>query len=229
MSGSIGPKGSHGSHPPHGHPDNQGPSNDPQDKPSTSSHAPDTKPDPTTTEPHFKLQPHGEKAQNAAQGGLSAPSSSSPAELSSLKTRLRNALRQYPDFPSPGILFEDIMPIFASYQLHSDLVKALELQVLQGFSQKPDVVVGLESRGFLFGPSLALRLGAAFVPVRKQGKLPGKLETEGYEKEYGTDFFQIQSDAIKKGQTVLVVDDIMATGERHHKVARWPLHLLTFR
>lgn len=104
------------------------------------------------------------------------------------------------------------MPIFSSYKLHSDLITALELQVQQNFSKKPDVIVGLESRGFLFGPSLALRLGAAFVPVRKQGKLPGKLETEGYEKEYGTDFFQIQSDAIEKGQTVLIVDDIMATG-----------------
>lgn len=204
---------SHGAHPPHGHPDNQGPSNDPQDKPSTASHPPSTKPDPTTSAPHSKIHPHGAKAQDAAQGGLAAASSASPAELSSLKVRLRNALRQYPDFPSPGILFEDIMPIFASYQLHSDLIKALELQVLQGFPQKPDVIVGLESRGFLFGPSLALRLGASFVPVRKQGKLPGKLETEGYEKEYGTDFFQIQSDAIKKGQTVLVVDDIMATGK----------------
>ncbi|KAG9682327.1 adenine phosphoribosyltransferase, partial [Aureobasidium melanogenum] len=126
--------------------------------------------------------------------------------------RLRNALRQYPDFPSKGILFEDIMPIFSSPKLHADLVKALELEVRAKFDKTPDVIVGLESRGFLFGPSLALRLDAGFVPVRKQGKLPGKLETEGYEKEYGTDFFQIQSDAIAKGQTVLVVDDIMATG-----------------
>ncbi|KAG9981771.1 adenine phosphoribosyltransferase, partial [Aureobasidium melanogenum] len=114
--------------------------------------------------------------------------------------------------PSKGILFEDIMPIFSSPKLHADLVKALELEVRAKFDKTPDVIVGLESRGFLFGPSLALRLDAGFVPVRKQGKLPGKLETEGYEKEYGTDFFQIQSDAIAKGQTVLVVDDIMATG-----------------
>ncbi|KAI4761166.1 adenine phosphoribosyltransferase [Aureobasidium sp. EXF-8845] len=104
------------------------------------------------------------------------------------------------------------MPIFSSPKLHADLVKALELEVRAKFDKTPDVIVGLESRGFLFGPSLALRLDAGFVPIRKQGKLPGKLETEGYEKEYGTDFFQIQSDAIAKGQTVLVVDDIMATG-----------------
>ncbi|EEP77251.1 adenine phosphoribosyltransferase 1 [Uncinocarpus reesii 1704] len=78
--------------------------------------------------------------------------------------------------------------------------------------RKPDVIVGLDARGFLFGPSLALRLGASFVPVRKQGKLPGPVETQAYEKEYGTDYFQIQADAIKPGQKVIVVDDIIATG-----------------
>ena len=81
-----------------------------------------------------------------------------------------------------------------------------------GRAERPDVIVGLEARGFLFGPSLALRLGAGFVPVRKQGKLPGPTETAGYEKEYGTDFFQIQADGIKPGQKVLIVDDIIATG-----------------
>ncbi|KAI5200658.1 hypothetical protein AUEXF2481DRAFT_27451 [Aureobasidium subglaciale EXF-2481] len=197
---------SYASHPPHGHPENQGPTTQNADRASTASHPPSTKPDPTTTAPHPKLNPHG------AKGSIPSSSSSGPAELSDLKVRLRNALRQYPDFPSKGILFEDIMPIFSSPQLHADLVKALELEVRSKFDKTPDVIVGLESRGFLFGPSLALRLNAGFVPVRKQGKLPGKLETEGYEKEYGTDFFQIQSDAIKKGQTVLVVDDIMATG-----------------
>ncbi|KAH0286768.1 adenine phosphoribosyltransferase [Aureobasidium namibiae CBS 147.97] len=197
---------SHDSHPPHGHPENQGPSEQNVDRASTASHPPSTKPDPTTTAPHPKLNPHG------AKGVQSSSSSSGPAELADLKLRLRNALRQYPDFPSKGILFEDIMPIFSSPKLHSDLIKALELEVRAKFDKVPDVIVGLESRGFLFGPSLALRLDAGFVPVRKQGKLPGKLETEGYEKEYGTDFFQIQSDAIAKGQTVLVVDDIMATG-----------------
>ena len=82
-----------------------------------------------------------------------------------------------------------------------------------GEHRKPDVVVGLEARGFLFGPSLALRLGAAFVPVRKKGKLPGTCETTSYKKEYGEDFFQMQSDAIKPGQKVIIVDDIIATGE----------------
>jgi adenine phosphoribosyltransferase len=123
-------------------------------------------------------------------------------------------LRQYPDFPSPGILFEDILPIFQDPALHETFIHALELHILENYSHddKPDVIVGLEARGFLFGPTLALRLGAGFVPVRKKGKLPGPTESATYEKEYGADHFEIQSDAIQKGQKVLVVDDIIATG-----------------
>ncbi|MCJ1428210.1 adenine phosphoribosyltransferase [Sticta canariensis] len=79
-------------------------------------------------------------------------------------------------------------------------------------SQTPEIVVGLEARGFLFGPSLALALGAGFVPIRKKGKLPGPTETAGFAKEYGTDWFEVQKDAIKPGQHVVIVDDIIATG-----------------
>lgn len=106
------------------------------------------------------------------------------------------------------------MPLFINPTLHNDLIDALELAVLSTFStsSKPAVIVGLEARGFLFGPSLALRLGAAFVPVRKTGKLPGKTITAAFEKEYGRDFFDMQADAISPGQTVVVVDDIIATG-----------------
>lgn len=145
--------------------------------------------------------------------GHPAAHASRAAELASLKVSLRGALRQFPDFPSPGILFEDILPIFADPTLHEALIRSLELHILENAGGvKPDVIVGLEARGFLMGPSLALRLGAAFVPVRKQGKLPGPCETQGYEKEYGTDFFQMQAGAIKPGQKVIVVDDIIATG-----------------
>lgn len=145
--------------------------------------------------------------------GHSASHPATAAELSSLKVKLRGALRQFPDFPSPGILFEDILPIFADATLHEALIRSLELHVLANYGgQKPDVIVGLEARGFLIGPSLALRLGASFVPVRKQGKLPGPCITQAYEKEYGQDFFQMQSDSIKPGQKVLVIDDIIATG-----------------
>ncbi|KAJ5496330.1 hypothetical protein N7463_008317 [Penicillium fimorum] len=149
---------------------------------------------------------------DASKVGLPASDATSAAELASLKVRLRGALRQFPDFPSPGILFEDILPIFADPSLHEALIRSLELHVIANYGQKPDVIVGLEARGFLMGPSLALRLGASFVPVRKQGKLPGPCETQGYEKEYGQDFFQMQSDSIKPGQKVLVIDDIIATG-----------------
>jgi adenine phosphoribosyltransferase len=171
------------------------------DSASTSAHPPPSKPDPTL------------ERSNAAQGTESTASAASSTELASLKISLKSALRQFPDFPSPGILFEDILPIFADYTLHDSLLRALELHVKQAYGgQKPDVIVGLEARGFLFGPSLALRLNCAFVPVRKRGKLPGPTNTASYKKEYGEDFFQMQSDGIKEGQRVLIVDDIIATG-----------------
>lgn len=147
------------------------------------------------------------------------PTASSPAaaELASTKISLHNALRRFPDFPIPGINFIDIMPWFLDPSIHATLLRSLELQ-LQHFGEtsavvKPDVVVGLDARGFLFGPSLALKLDASFVPVRKQGKLPGPCVTAAYEKEYGADYFQMQEGSIKPGQKVLVVDDIIATGE----------------
>ncbi|RMJ20742.1 adenine phosphoribosyltransferase [Aspergillus sp. HF37] len=134
-------------------------------------------------------------------------------ELASLKIRIRAALRQFPDFPSPGILFEDILPIFADPTLHEALLRCLELHILSVCGeQKPDVVVGLEARGFLIGPSLALRLGAGFVPARKKGKLPGPCETQAFDKEYGQDFFQMQAGSVRPGQKVIIVDDIIATG-----------------
>jgi adenine phosphoribosyltransferase len=168
---------------------------------STSSHPSAAGPDPTLS-------------TGNAKGRLTSTAAAGSAELASLKISLRAAVRQIPDFPSPGILFEDIMPIFADAGLHGALIRALELYVLQTYTgdNKPDVVVGLDARGFLFGPGLALKLGAGFVPVRKQGKLPGKCITASYEKEYGQDFFQMQSDGFKPGQKVLVVDDIIATG-----------------
>ncbi|EEH36488.1 adenine phosphoribosyltransferase [Paracoccidioides lutzii Pb01] len=157
---------------------------------------------------------HHSDATTTQVSGHPSTNPSATTELSSLKIKLRGALRQFQDFPSKGILFEDILPIFADVSLHEALIRCLELHILEtyGEDQKPDVIVGLEARGFLFGPSLALRLGAAFVPVRKKGKLPGPVETETYQKEYGQDCFQIQSDSIKPGKKVVVVDDIIATG-----------------
>jgi len=175
---------------------------------STSAHPPPSAPDATHITPH-RFSPHQPTAA---------------AELARAKKTLKASLRQFPDFPSPGILFEDILPIFRDPELHETLIRALDLHITTSLppQEKVDVVVGLEARGFLFGPSLALRLGAGFVPCRKKGKLPGEVETEGFEKEYGPDFFQVQQDAVKEGQKVLVVDDIIATGKRHcSDLLRW--------
>ncbi|KAK4195841.1 putative adenine phosphoribosyltransferase [Triangularia verruculosa] len=148
-----------------------------------------------------------------ASRGQSASASASASELARTKIILQGALRSFQDFPIPGINFIDILPLFQDPAVHNALLRALELQVLEfAGGSKPDVVVGLDARGFLFGPSLALKLDASFVPVRKKGKMPGPCVTAAYEKEYGTDFFQMQEGAIKPGQKVLVVDDIIATG-----------------
>ena len=166
-------------------------------QPSTSSHPPSTRPDATET---------------SRRRGPNLPTAT--PELAGLKIRLHKSLRQFPDFPEPGILFEDILPLLSDPALHESLIRALELHIENSLpkDEKPDVIVGLEARGFLFGPSLALRLGAGFVPVRKPGKLPGPTEIASYKKEYGEDHFQIQADAIKQGQKVLILDDIIATG-----------------
>lgn len=156
-------------------------------------------------------------ASNPNDASRGQPTAAAPgaSELASTKITLLGALKHFPDFPIPGIKFIDILPLFQDPVIHETLLRALELQVLEfGEQAKPDVIVGLDARGFLFGPSLALRLGASFVPVRKKGKMPGPCVTAAYEKEYGTDFFQMQEGAVKPGQKVLVVDDIIATGKR---------------
>ena len=167
------------------------------------------------------------RSQDATGYQSSAPAAPA-AELASTKISLLGALRHFPDFPISGINFIDILPLFQDPTIHAALLRALELRVLHfdlsddnptastsppSPPNKPDVIVGLDARGFLFGPSLALRLNAGFVAVRKKGKLPGPCVTAAYEKEYGTDFFQMQEGAIKPGQKVLVVDDIIATGK----------------
>lgn len=140
-------------------------------------------------------------------------------ELEVLKKTIQSSIKIYQDFPNPGVRFADIFPLFASPTLHNNLIRAFEAHVL--YTHPPrltppfsgvDIVVGLEARGFLFGPSLALRLGAAFVPVRKAGKLPGETVKVEYKKEYGVDTFEMQKDSIKPGQRVVIVDDVIATG-----------------
>ncbi|THV08638.1 adenine phosphoribosyltransferase [Dendrothele bispora CBS 962.96] len=130
---------------------------------------------------------------------------------------LRKQLTAHPDFPKKGIVFLDIFPILrdpiAFETLITHLIHHLTSQTIPNSpNKKIDAVVGLDARGFLLGPIVALRLGAAFVPVRKKGKLPGECASASYEKEYGSDTFEMQADAIKPGQSVVVIDDLIATG-----------------
>ncbi|GLB33725.1 putative phosphoribosyl transferase [Lyophyllum shimeji] len=130
---------------------------------------------------------------------------------------IKSHLRTHPDFPKKGIVFLDIFPLLrnplAFETLITHCVHHLTSHTIPTSpSRKIDVIVGLDARGFLLGPLIALRLGAAFVPVRKQGKLPGQCVSASYEKEYGVDIFEMQADAIQAGQTVVVVDDLIATG-----------------
>lgn len=122
---------------------------------------------------------------------------------------LEDYIRIIPDFPKAGILFKDITPLLLSPKATQQCLEEL-LQLLDG--QSIDTVVGIESRGFFFGPQLASRLDAGFVPVRKPGKLPYKTLVEPYMLEYGMDSLEIHEDAIQAGERVLIHDDVLATG-----------------
>lgn len=130
-------------------------------------------------------------------------------EITEIASELKSCLKQFPNFPQEGILFEDFLPIFATADSFRKLVRAFQLHL---GDKKVDYIVGLESRGFLFGPALALALGAGFIPVRKPGKLPGPTLTAEFQKEYGSDKFEIQQNVIPKDAAVVIVDDILATG-----------------
>lgn len=130
---------------------------------------------------------------------------------------IKSFLAIYQDFPKKGVAFCDIFPLFRNPLAFEALVTHLVHHIVSDVipnspNKKIDVVVALDSRGFLLGPVIALRLGAAFVPVRKPGKLPGECSRAAFEKEYGTDEFEMQINAISPGQTVVIVDDIIATG-----------------
>ncbi len=131
-------------------------------------------------------------------------------KLSAIKIMdLRSYIRNVPDFPREGIVFKDITPLLKDCMAFEMAKNALLQQV---GNQQIDKVVGIESRGFFFGPLLALDLNAGFVPVRKMGKLPFSTLSETYALEYGTDTLEIHSDGITKGERVLVHDDVLATG-----------------
>ena len=122
---------------------------------------------------------------------------------------IANNIRDVQDFPKEGIVFKDITPILSDINLFR---KSIDLMVKPFIEKKIDVVVGIESRGFIFGTPIADRLNASFVPVRKPGKLPHETEQISYQLEYGKDSLEIHKDSINEGQKILIVDDLLATG-----------------
>ena len=122
---------------------------------------------------------------------------------------LKNLIREVPDFPKKGILFYDITTLLKDKLGFATLIDALSENYI---GKEIDLVLGMEARGFIFGPALSYRLNAGFVPVRKPGKLPAETVKISYELEYGSNALEIHKDAIVKGQRVLIVDDLLATG-----------------
>ena len=133
------------------------------------------------------------------------PETSKPINMDDLKKLVRTV----PDFPKPGILFYDITTLLKDKTGFAKLIDALAGHYIE---RKVDLVLGIEARGFIFGPALAYRLNAGFVPVRKPGKLPAAVERVTYDLEYGSDALEIHKDAIQLGQRVVLVDDLLATG-----------------
>jgi adenine phosphoribosyltransferase len=122
---------------------------------------------------------------------------------------LKKLIREVPDFPKKGILFYDITTLLKDKLGFARLIDALSEHYI---GKEIDLVLGMEARGFIFGPALAYRLNAGFVPVRKPGKLPAETEKVSYDLEYGSNSLEMHKDAIKKGERVLIVDDLLATG-----------------
>ncbi len=122
---------------------------------------------------------------------------------------LKKLIREVPDFPKKGILFYDITTLLKDKLGFARLIDALSANYI---GKDIDLVLGMEARGFIFGPALAYRLNAGFVPVRKPGKLPAETVKISYDLEYGSNALEIHKDAIGKGQRVLIVDDLLATG-----------------
>jgi adenine phosphoribosyltransferase len=122
---------------------------------------------------------------------------------------LKSLVREIPDFPQPGVLFRDITPILLTPTALRSAVKAMTENVRQ---LSPDIIVGVESRGFLLGVPIALELGLGFVPVRKPGKLPGDKIQASYALEYGENTLEIHRDAVVPGMRVAIIDDLLATG-----------------
>ncbi|HEX9363972.1 MAG TPA: adenine phosphoribosyltransferase [Candidatus Dormibacteraeota bacterium] len=122
---------------------------------------------------------------------------------------LKKYVRDVPDYPQKGIIFRDITPLLGDKKIFAEVV---ELMSRAWAANPPDLVAAIEARGFIPGSAMAVKLGAGFVPIRKTGKLPWTTVMETYDLEYGTDSLEVHSDAIQPGQSVLIVDDVLATG-----------------
>jgi adenine phosphoribosyltransferase len=140
----------------------------------------------------------------AGTGPFTSTMPSSPPSID-----LRSWVRDIPDFPKPGILFRDLTPLMRDPEGWGEAIRQLGLLCER---VQPDLIVGIESRGFIVGTALATVTGVGFVPVRKPGKLPGEVIGVDYSLEYGADRLEIHSDALGAGQRVLIVDDLLATG-----------------
>jgi adenine phosphoribosyltransferase len=130
---------------------------------------------------------------------------------------LKQHIRHVPDFPKAGILFYDITTLLRDAKGFETTIDRLSAPYE---NQSIELVVGIESRGFILGSGVAQRLGAGFIPIRKPGKLPARRIKETYELEYGTDALEIHADAVQRGQRVLIVDDVLATGGTASAAAR---------
>ena len=128
-----------------------------------------------------------------------------------LLEKIRAVIRTVPDFPIDGIMFRDITPVLGEPGLLSAITERF-VRELEELHWSPDLIVGPEARGFIFGPLLADRIGCGFVPVRKPGKLPAKTRSVKYDLEYGTNSLEVHEDAIRQGQQVIIIDDLLATG-----------------
>jgi len=126
-----------------------------------------------------------------------------------VEEKVREAIRDIPDFPEKGIVFKDITPIMENPELSKEVIESLRLSLLDS---KIDAIIGIESRGFLFGMPLALAMNVPFILMRKKGKLPYKTSSFKYDLEYGSAEIEVHKDSIKKGWNVLVHDDLLATG-----------------
>jgi adenine phosphoribosyltransferase len=151
--------------------------------------------------------PRGVETKKAASAPRPVPRTA-PPEVDPLRY-VRSLIREIPDFPQPGVLFKDITPLIADPKAFHIVLDAIAHHFV---GERVDAVVGVESRGFIFGGALAARLNASFVPVRKPGKLPYRTDKVSYSLEYGEAELEMHRDSLKEGAAVLVVDDLLATG-----------------